>query len=66
MKIKAYLVTPQIGEPIIIHTTSLQRAANQFFGVGKAIKCMVPVGDWANHRHSKHNPSRTAKIVELK
>lgn len=45
-----------------VQASSLQKAANAFFGVEKAIRCMGLDGYWANHRHSKHNPSVIAKI----
>jgi hypothetical protein len=44
--------------------SSQQAAANLYFAVERAIKPMAASkGSWANHRHSKHNPSRTVTIV---
>jgi hypothetical protein len=47
-----------------VEATSQQSAANAYFGVVRAIRPMAAFGIvWANHRHSKHSPARSAQIV---
>ena len=58
---KTFNITSQ-GVTTTVQASSFQKAANAFFKVEKAIRCMGPDGYWANHRHSKNNPSTTAKI----
>lgn len=59
---KTFRITTPSGNVTTIQASSFQKAANEFFGVEKAIRCMSPDGYWANHRHSKNNPSTSAKI----
>ena len=58
---KLYRITTK-DATTTLQADSAQKAANAFFQVEKAIRCMIPEGHWGNHRHSKNNSNKTAKI----